>query len=175
MVKNQISNAVLFFSRFSNESKICVTRIREYNLPIQLISLDNPKLRELVKRGKMFQITSVPTLLIEYISGDVQLFTGRPKILQWASNLIDNMKREINNQTRSHETTVIEDEDEDEDEDYTELIFEENEETPKQSTSGLEMKTEDKSNKMSNVQKMAEEMKRTRDNMMSNNQQPIST
>lgn len=78
-----IKDVILFYSTVSPSSIPVVQFIQQYNIPIKLVRLDNSEFRTAVQKGKFFQITVVPTLLVVYTSGQVQLFAGQVKSLEW--------------------------------------------------------------------------------------------
>jgi len=169
MTKQQISNVILFYSKFSKDSIACVKTIKDLNLPIDTIVLDSSRSRELAKNGKIFQIRNVPALVVEYESGDVQVFTGRPKILKWVDKI-------INTQSKTPDINVEEEEDifldvPEEEIDPVEIIIDDTPEPILSETksTGLSLGTERMSKPKNNVHKMAEEMKKARDNIVINN------
>ena len=170
MVKTQIVNAILFCSKYSKESVQCMEYINKKDLPIHAISLDNRKLREAVLRGNMFQIKSVPTMLIEYASGDIQLFAGRHKIVNWIDQMVNNMQA-TEEQTNKEETEEFPQEAIQETEigiidDYdtpTEIADDDN------STSGLLIQNDKAKKSKSDTRKKAEEMMKVRENILNTN------
>ena len=87
-----IHDLVLFVS---STSKICapvVYFIRNNGLPVRLVRLDTQSDRELAATGnKAFQIHTVPTLLATYSNGELGLYVGQEKIIEWLKNLIKPM------------------------------------------------------------------------------------
>lgn len=81
----QIVNAVLFVSKFSEESKKCSSHVLQSRLPIAIVPLDSKKARNTAKNGNIIQIKNVPSLVVERSDGNVQLFVGTPKISSWLS------------------------------------------------------------------------------------------
>ena len=50
---------------------------------VDIVRLDTVQMRKVAENGKFFQITSVPTLVLVYGDGNLQLFLGAPKIVEW--------------------------------------------------------------------------------------------
>lgn len=82
-----ISEAVLFAASNSRASMQTAAMIRGAGLPIEIVFLDSVKARQIVATGKHFKITAVPTLVVVYADGNLQLFIGAPKIAQWLSQI----------------------------------------------------------------------------------------
>ena len=57
-------------------------------MPVHVIKLDSAGVRERVRNGKYFQITNVPTLLVTYTDGNLQLFQGQAKIMEWLNKVL---------------------------------------------------------------------------------------
>lgn len=56
-------------------------------MPIKLVRLDTAEARTAAATGKLFQITVVPTMVVIYEDGNLQMFVGAEKITQWLSAL----------------------------------------------------------------------------------------
>jgi hypothetical protein len=80
-----VSEVVLFYSKFSKECGPCVQYIIQNKLPVTLIPLDNKESRDRVMNGSTMQIKNVPSMVVSYVSGDVQLYVGGQKIIAWFS------------------------------------------------------------------------------------------
>ena len=108
-----INNAILFVSSYSIESGPCKDIIKHYNLPVNIIYLDTEEDRIRAENGKYFSITHVPTLVLEFIEGNIQLFIGSVKIMA----LIKSMVQPPGPSSRVPEpsSTIVIDEDSDED------------------------------------------------------------
>lgn len=87
-MSRQIADVVLFISRFSRESAPCVQAITGSKLPIKIIPLDTASARDAALNGSTIQIRSVPSLLVEFDDGNIQLFVGRPKIMGWMKHTL---------------------------------------------------------------------------------------
>lgn len=88
-----IQNMVLFVS---SNSKNCVeplTFIQQTKIPVGVVRLDTKAERQRALNGKFFQIQSVPSLVVFYDDGDMQMFLGREKIIGWFVTLL-NKKQE---------------------------------------------------------------------------------
>lgn len=88
-MNNSINNVILFICSNSNASVEPLNLIKYYQIPIQIVKLDTQKARNKVKKGKFFQITSVPSLVVLYQDGTLQMFIGKEKIINWIQQLID--------------------------------------------------------------------------------------
>lgn len=84
---DNISSIVLFISTLSKECGVCMKRINDSKLRYQVVRLDTRESRELVKRGKYFQINVVPTMVINYNDGNTEIFIGNAKIIPTIVNL----------------------------------------------------------------------------------------
>lgn len=90
-----ISDIILFISTSSANCVPALKISRNNNLPIRVIRLDTKEARDRVKRGKYFKIQYVPTLLITYLDGNLQLFEGI-KATQMLSSISEhNRKKNI--------------------------------------------------------------------------------
>ena len=177
MVKRQMVNAVIFHSKYSNESKKCINKINEFELPIKFVTLDDSKSRKLAKSGKSIQVHNVPSLLIEFEAGDIQLFTGSVKIMKWINDFVGVNINTTNETTKIDVDSSMYQDDKKvtfnevdqieyiEDGDIEDTKYNEKSEV---STNGFLMNNTATKPK-SNVHKMAEEMKRSRDNIIKNN------
>lgn len=85
MISMSISEVVLFVSSASKPSMNTLGFAQRSGLPIDVVRLDSAKSRQIAATGKYFQIRSVPTLVVGYSDGNLQLFVGAPKITQWLS------------------------------------------------------------------------------------------
>ena len=87
-----IGEVLLFISSASKASVPCVNALRQYQLPIGVLRLDTEESRSKAASGKYFQITAVPTLVVVYNDGNVQLFLGAEKVLQWMAETAAKMR-----------------------------------------------------------------------------------
>lgn len=87
-IMSSIVKFLLFVSSTSQASKQCVSSIQRYSLPINVIRLDTAEARNAAANGSMFQITVVPTLVVFYSDGNMQMFVGTPKIVAWVTQLV---------------------------------------------------------------------------------------
>jgi len=78
-----ISDVVLFYSKFSPECKDCVNFVQQAKLPVALIALDTKESRDHALNGSLIQIKNVPSMIVSYDDGNVQLYVGKPKIMGW--------------------------------------------------------------------------------------------
>lgn len=117
-----IHDVVLFVS---STSQVCVPPVqfvRENKLPARLVRLDTVADRQAAAQGKYFQVHIVPTLLVTYDDGNIQLFAGQEKVLMWLQQAIQARQTHSDPHTSggggvnpdpSHVTTLIDDSDED--------------------------------------------------------------
>ena len=97
-MSKQIADIVLFWSEFSKESLICVKFVSSYKLPVEMVKLDTAEARENAMNGELVKISTVPSLLVSYISGEVNVYEGRPKIIAWFQAMIARSKDRSNPQ-----------------------------------------------------------------------------
>ena len=83
-----ISEIILFVASNSKASVPCIQFVSKNRIPIQIVRLDTEQARDTAANGKFFQVTSVPTLTTFYEDGNVQLFTGAQKIIQWLTAML---------------------------------------------------------------------------------------
>lgn len=74
----------LYVSSYSEASKNAVEAMQQLHLEnnISVVGIDNPDTRELIKHGKKFTITVVPTLVVESEGGNIKVYQG-PKTIQY--------------------------------------------------------------------------------------------
>jgi len=105
-----IHDLVLFVSSTSVVCAPVVYYVRDNNLPVRLVRLDTPTDRELAATGnRSFQIHTVPTLLVTYTTGDLRLFVGHDKIMQWLSQILTAQPK-TSQSSLEDETILISDE-----------------------------------------------------------------
>lgn len=78
-----VTEVVLFYSKFSKECGGCIEFIMRNKLPVTLIPLDTKESREHALNGSLIQIRSVPSMVVSYANNDVQLYVGSQKIIAW--------------------------------------------------------------------------------------------
>lgn len=83
-----IDRVILFISAFSQNCKSCVDFVAYHRIPVMIIPLDSTETRLRAMRGKYFQVHNVPALLVTYTDGNLQLFQGQPKILEWLNKVV---------------------------------------------------------------------------------------
>lgn len=89
-----VSKFILFCTSNSIPSLQTIKYIQSQNLPAQYVRLDTKEARKLAENGKYFKIQYVPTLLVLYDDGNLQLFEGKPKILQFFHSYIQSKRME---------------------------------------------------------------------------------
>ena len=83
-----VSNVYLFCSSTSPACVPCSQFVQTHRLPVETIRLETKHDRNRVMNGKNFQIKSVPSLMVLYDDGDMQLFVGQKKIISWMNRAI---------------------------------------------------------------------------------------
>lgn len=78
-----ILDVVLFYSKFSLECKDCVNFVTNAKLPVILIALDTKESRDYASNGTLIQIKKVPSMIVSYSDGNIQLYVGKQKITGW--------------------------------------------------------------------------------------------
>ena len=154
-----ISDVVLFYSKFSMECKECVNFVQQTRLPVVLIALDTKESRDRALNGSLIQIKNVPSMIVSYEDGNVQLYVGKPKIMGWFTAITQHPAQKPNIPTPS-QTTKIEKKEQvakrskskkpikkqkkskkySDDDGGVELIFEEEIQTPNNASSKLSTK-----------------------------------
>ena len=112
-----VQNVILFVS---SNSRVCaepVQFVRQSGLPVVIVRLDIDTDRQNAIQGKYFQIHSVPTLLVIHGDGNIQLFQGREKIMEWLQQTFSQMRR---NEKKQNKPDSVEEPAEDSDEEYEE-------------------------------------------------------
>ena len=78
-----IDEVVLFVSIASETCTRVIDLIRRANMPVKIVRLDTPEMREKALNGKLFQVKHVPNLVIKHSDGKLQQFIGAEKIVKW--------------------------------------------------------------------------------------------
>lgn len=79
-----ISDLLLFVSKFSQSSIDTMRDIERLRVPmvsVKIIRVDSPEVRDKITKGNIFQISSVPTLVVVSGNGTISLYSGREKIV----------------------------------------------------------------------------------------------
>lgn len=86
-----ISELTLFVASNSPECIPCIKIADSFSAAVRrnvnIVRLDTIEMRKVAANGKFFQITSVPTLVLFYEDGNLQLFLGAPKIIDWFNKI----------------------------------------------------------------------------------------
>ncbi len=90
-----IQDVVLFVSSISQACILPVQFIQENRFPAKLVRLDTIIDRQAAANGKYIQIHIVPTLLITYSDGNIQLFAGQEKVLMWLQQAFKSFQSSI--------------------------------------------------------------------------------
>ena len=91
-ISMSISEVLLFVASNSRMCRPCIEFIHHHKFPAQIVRLDSEEARSAAASGEFFQITVVPTMVVNYEDGNTQLFVGAPKIVQWMTQLINRSK-----------------------------------------------------------------------------------
>ena len=78
-----IEEVILFCSSVSQACIPVIQVIQQFQLPVKIVRLDSTASREAAQNGPYFQIKVVPTLVVTYRDGNLQLFVGQPKTIEW--------------------------------------------------------------------------------------------
>lgn len=90
-MSTRIAKLLLFVSTSSNSSIECVGFLQQNRIPdVSIIRLDTEEARDQAANGSMFQITVVPSLVVLFEDGNLQMFVGLPKIISWFKKMIQN-------------------------------------------------------------------------------------
>nr|QBK85596.1 MAG: inactivated thioredoxin/glutaredoxin [Marseillevirus LCMAC101] len=84
-----ISEVILFCSSVSQACVPVIQLIQQYQFPVKVVRLDTSAYREAAQNGPHFQIRVVPTLVVTHRDGNLQLFVGQPKVLEWLKMVIN--------------------------------------------------------------------------------------
>jgi hypothetical protein len=83
-----IDNIIIFISSASQKCTVPIKYASKYKLQIRWVRLDTEESRNMARNGKYFQITSVPTMIINYTDSNIQMFIGVEKIMKILQNLV---------------------------------------------------------------------------------------
>lgn len=81
-----IEDIIIFYSNHSKSSQECLVFADFQKIPFKKIDIDKSSIRNKINGGKI-SITNVPTLLLSHSDGTVQLFVGKPKIINIINKL----------------------------------------------------------------------------------------
>lgn len=82
-----ITEMILFYSRYSSHCKGVLSFIQQFNIAVSTVAVDNKKVRERIKAGKIFKIKGVPTLIVVYDNQNAEMYEGE-KVLAWLNQLV---------------------------------------------------------------------------------------
>lgn len=103
-----VQNVILFASSTSPACGPVIQFVRQNQMPVGIVRLDTARDRNAAKNGKYFQIQSVPTLLVTYEDGNIQLFAGQEKVIMWLQQITQQQSAS----SQSQPTVSEEDDDE---------------------------------------------------------------
>ena len=84
-----IDEVILFCSSVSQACGPVIQVIQQYQLPVKIVRLDTAAFREAAQNGPYFQIKVVPTLVVTHRDGNLRLFAGQPKVLEWLKMVVN--------------------------------------------------------------------------------------
>ena len=111
-----ISEVVIFYSKFSKECQQPLEIIQYYKLPVIMIPLDTIEDRKAALNGSIIQIKNVPSLIVTYEDGNTQLYVGNKKITEWLTQIIRAQNNKNTTSTTISESlpTQLDDDDDEE-------------------------------------------------------------
>jgi hypothetical protein len=84
----QIEEITLFISSTSRACVPCFKFSLSYKIPVKTVRLDTQETRDSARHGEFFQVTIVPTMVVFYVDGNMQLFVGAEKVLMWMQQYV---------------------------------------------------------------------------------------
>lgn len=112
-MSNQIKFIVLFWSRFSKNCQEPIKFILSLKLPIKLINLDDPEIREqALNGGDKISVKGVPSLLVEFTDGTINMYNGKDKIMAWLKAMMERKNpqpQRVQHPTRTDPRSVVDD------------------------------------------------------------------
>jgi hypothetical protein len=121
---------ILFVSKFSKPSMMCMGVCQKFRLPVKFVFLDTEEARERVQASESFSIKSVPTLIVIYPDSNITTLLGTQLIMPWLEQYFNNISQNSQNghpnngnpnnghNVPRNPTREIEDDEEEEDEEY---------------------------------------------------------
>lgn len=90
-----IEEMILFVSTTSPACRQPLEFISRFGkgLPIRVVRLDTVEQRQAAATGRHFQVVSVPTMVMIYEDGNLQMFVGSPKISTLLSGFVEQIAR----------------------------------------------------------------------------------
>jgi hypothetical protein len=89
-----VQEIILFFSAFSKNCALSLQMVKNItNVKTTCMRMDTKYIRDIIQKNRFLNIRSVPTLLIIYTEGNIQLFEGKKTEL-WLQNFIQNQNSE---------------------------------------------------------------------------------
>lgn len=86
-----ISDATLFYSRYDKKSSEMKQIVDALNIDMELITVDNRKVKQMLERDTRCNINEVPTVVVNYTDGGNKIYTGR-KLDTWFQQLLSNIQ-----------------------------------------------------------------------------------
>lgn len=83
----QIDETVLFYSIYSTKCRDPVVAIVKHQLPVSIVRVDTPFLRECLEKSK-YKINKFPTILVNLVGGTQKLIIGKHKVMTYVNLLI---------------------------------------------------------------------------------------
>jgi len=82
-----LSSVVLFVASLSKTCGVTVKYAMQHSIPVQIVKLDTTEARNRAANGRYFQVKMVPTMIVNYDDGNMEVFIGNDKILPVLSSL----------------------------------------------------------------------------------------
>lgn len=76
-----LPGVVIFVSTASRECGVSLKYIKENSIKAQVVRLDTREARDRAANGKYFQVKMVPTMIVNYEDGNMEIFIGNNKII----------------------------------------------------------------------------------------------
>jgi hypothetical protein len=99
-MSTQISQIILFYSKFSKQCEPCGKFITQNKLPITMVALDTEEERQIAKSGELIQIHGVPTMVVYFQSNEKpKVIETGPSIINWLQDLMGRIQQSQQKQT----------------------------------------------------------------------------
>lgn len=86
-INMSLTRIVLFISTQSKACYTCMQFLKTHDMPVHVVRLDTAESRTKAANGTFFQIKVVPSMVVNYSDGNMQLFIGNDKIIQFLKAL----------------------------------------------------------------------------------------
>lgn len=89
-----VKELILFIASNSRASAPTFSIVQRNRLPVDVVRLDTPESRQRAMRGKDFQVTDVPTLLVVHDNGSFEPISGANRVNFWLTETFLSPKQE---------------------------------------------------------------------------------